>query len=182
MTQCLGRSCLFLMTALLICAGRPDGAGAQTAKAIGAKVPNSDSVRDLRGNRRSLHDFKNNKAIVLVFLGTECPVSNLYAPGLVELEKSLRGKQVQFLGIYANENEDFDQIAAHATDRDFPFPVLKDSGQRLADLLGVTRVPTVAVLDGDFNLRWRRGSGEVPRRRFPPPRPGAATALSTSPE
>ncbi len=164
MTQFLGRSCLFLTTVLLICGGRPDGASAQTAqppaasnqaKAIGANVPNSNSLRDLRGNRRSLHDFKNKKAIVLVFLGTECPVSNLVAPGLVELEKGLRGKQVQFLGIYANEHEDFDLIAAHATDRDLPFPVLKDSGQRLADLIGVTRVPTVAVLDGDFNLRYR---------------------------
>ena len=95
--------------------------------------------------------FKNNKAIVLVFLGTECPVSNLYAPGLIELEKSYRGKQVQFLAIYANENEDLEQMAIHASDRDFPFPVLKDSGQRLAELVGVARVPTVAVLMANSN-------------------------------
>ena len=50
------------------------------ATPIGGQVPNSNSLRDVHGNRRSLHSFKNNKAIVLVFLGTECPVSNLYAP------------------------------------------------------------------------------------------------------
>ena len=47
---------------------------------IGGQVPNSNSFRDVRGNRRSLHELQEHKAIVLVFLGTECPVSNLYAP------------------------------------------------------------------------------------------------------
>jgi peroxiredoxin len=125
------------------------------ATAIGAKVAVSNSLRDLRGNRRSLHNFKGHRAIVLVFVGTECPVSNLYVPSLIELEKRFRHRQVQFLAVYSNENEDLDQVATHASDRDLPFPVLKDSGQRLADLLGVTRVPTVAVLDGDFVLRYR---------------------------
>jgi thiol-disulfide isomerase/thioredoxin len=158
-----------LLTALLTCCGTgPTGLSAQTgqpapaengkqpqATAIGGKVSNSNSLRDPRGNKRSLHNYKNNKAIVLVFLGTECPVSNLYVPGLIELEKKFRSKKVQFLAIYANESEDLEQIAVHATDRDLPFPVLKDSHQRLADNLGVTRVPTVVVLDGEFNLRYR---------------------------
>src|SRR5262249_26966315 len=38
---------------------------------------------------------------------------------------------------------------------DLPFPALKDVGQRLADKLGVSRTPTVVVLDGDFVLRYR---------------------------
>ena len=75
--------------------------------------------------------------------------------GLIELEKIYRGKQVQFLAIYANENEDLEQMAIHAGDRNFPFPVLKDSGQPLAELVGAARVPTVAVLDGEFKLRYR---------------------------
>src|SRR5205807_2963980 len=56
---------------------------------------------------------------------------------------------------YPNEREDLDQVAAHAHDRDVPFPVLKDFGQRLADGLGVTRVPACVVLDGTFTLRYR---------------------------
>ena len=142
-----------LFVALLLGPGR--AAGEKPALALGDKVPNSNSLRDLRGNRRALHDFKNNKAIVLVFLGAECPVSNLYAPGLVALETKYRPKQVQFLAVYPNEHEDLDRIAAHSYDRDIPFPVLKDVGQRLADSIGVTRVPTVLVLDGDFALRYR---------------------------
>jgi peroxiredoxin len=153
MTRHIARICSFVITALLTCTGA--GAQGPKARAIGEQVPNSNSLRDLRGNRRSLHDLKGHKAIVLVFLGTDCPVSNLHAPGIIELEKSYRGKKVQVLGIYSNESNDLEQIAGHATDRDFPFPVLKDSRQHLADTVGVRRVPTVAVLDGEFTLRYR---------------------------
>ena len=103
----------------------------QKAVAIGGKVGNSNSLRDMKGNRRPLHDFKGNKAIVLAFLGTECPVGNLYLPELVTLEKKYRAKGVLFLAVYPNHADDLDHIAAHAYDRDTPFPVVKDSGQRL---------------------------------------------------
>ncbi|HEY7310682.1 MAG TPA: redoxin family protein [Gemmataceae bacterium] len=126
-----------------------------SAIAVGAKAPDRGSLRDLRGNRRALYSFKDNRALVLVFLGADCPISNLYVPRLLELEKKYRGKDVQFLAIYANEREDLDRVALHTYDRDVPFPVLKDFGQRLADTLGVERAPAVAVLDKDFVLRYR---------------------------
>jgi peroxiredoxin len=123
--------------------------------ALGDKVPNTSSLRDVRGNRRPLHDFKGRPAVVLAFLGTDCPVGNLYVPTLIALEKQYRAKNVQFLAVYANEQEDLDRIAAHATDRDLPFPILKDFGHKLAEQVGVTRIPMVVVLDGDFALRYR---------------------------
>jgi hypothetical protein len=135
----------------------PTRAAADAPKplAIGAKVHNSHALHDLRGNRRALHSFQGNRALVLTFLSAECPLSNLYLPGLLAIEKRYRARKVQFLAVYANEHEDLDQVAIHAHDRDIPFPVLKDYGQRLADTLGVTRVPAVVVLDGDFVLRYR---------------------------
>src|SRR5262249_39839987 len=105
----------------------------------------------------------------------------LYIPGVIELEKRYRTKNVQFLAIYSNENEDLDQVAMHASDRDLPFPVLKDSGQRAADLLGVTRVPTVVVLDADFVLRYRGRIDDrdgVSSRRPKATRPDLAEALN----
>jgi peroxiredoxin len=155
-----GWVCLSLVLAAMWAVGgrNPFPAGAAEparAVALGDKVPDSHSLRDLHGNRRPLQGFAGHKALVLVFLGADCPLSNLYAPGLVELEKRYRSKNVQFLAIYPNEHEDLDQVAGHASDRDVPFPVLKDFGQRLADLAGVTRVPTAVVLDDTFSLRYR---------------------------
>ena len=144
------------MLAGLLVGGSALSAG-ETASvtAVGGKAPDTGSLRDLRGNRRPLHSFGGHKALVLAFLGTDCPISNLYLPGLVEMEKGYRRKGAQFLAVYPNEHEDLDEVAAHTHDRDVPFPVLKDFGQRLADALGVTRVPAVVVLDGDFVLRYR---------------------------
>ena len=127
----------------------------QAATVVGEKVPNTNSLRDLRGSKRALHGFTGHQAVVLVFLGTECPISNLYLPTVLELEKQYRGKGVQFLGVYPNESEDTDAAAAHAYDRDIPFLILKDFSQKLADELGVTRVPSVVVLDGEFKLKYR---------------------------
>ncbi len=123
--------------------------------AIGDKVSNDSMLRDVRGSRRPLHGFSGHRAVVVAFLGTECPVANLYVPTLIDLEKRFRRQSVQFLAVYPNENEDLDVIAGHAHDRDIPFPVLRDFGQKLFDHLGATRVPVVAVLDGDFVLRYR---------------------------
>lgn len=122
---------------------------------IGIAVPETDSLRDLRGNRRALADFKDRRAVVVAFLGTECPVANLYVPRLVELEKKLRPRGTLFLAVYPNEYETLDQIAAHAYERDIPFPVLKDVGQGLADALGARRTPEFCVLDQDLFLRYR---------------------------
>jgi mono/diheme cytochrome c family protein len=150
------------------------------ATAFGAKVAGSHALRDLRGARRPLTSFTGHKAVVVAFLGAECPIANLYVPGLLDLEKQYRSKQVQFLAVYSNEHEDLDRIAAHAYDRCVPFPVLKDVGQKLADAVGVTRVPTVAVLDGDLMLRYRGRIDDqygVSFRRPKASRPDLAAAL-----
>jgi thiol-disulfide isomerase/thioredoxin len=152
------RNCL---TILMVLAGwvelASEAAAQETPKAknIGDKVPSTHSLRDVRGNRRALHDFKDNKAIVLAFVASDCPISNLYLPELVALERKYRGKGVQFLGVYPNDADDFDRIAHHSYERDTAFLVLKDFGQKLADAVGVARVPSVVVLDGEHVLRYR---------------------------
>jgi hypothetical protein len=141
--------------ALLIALAGVAAAGETKAVALGDKVPAADQLRDVRGGRRPLTAFAGHKAVVLVFVGADCPVSNLYVPGLIELEKLYRSQDVIFLAVYPNEPEDVDQISGHAADRDVPFLVVKDYGQKLADAIGVTRVPTVAVLDSDLKLKYR---------------------------
>src|SRR3954470_24139451 len=112
-------SALCVLVGLVMLAGAAPG-----ATAVGEKVAGGSVLRDPRGSRRALHDFKEHKAIVLVFVGAYCPISNLYLPRLLELEKKYRPQQVQFLGIYPNDREDLEQISLHAYDRDVPFPML----------------------------------------------------------
>ncbi len=99
-------------------------------------------------------DFEG-KAIVLAFIGVDCPLANLYIPRLIEMHQAYADKGVQFLAVYPNRPETLEHISAHAYERSVPFPVLKDFDAELADSLGVSRTPTVVVLNSDHQLCYR---------------------------
>lgn len=133
-----------------------EGAVAQstTPIEIGDKLGVVSSLRDMRGNRRSLSDFEF-RALVLFFAGTDCPVTDRYTPRVIELDSQYSSSQVKFLAIYPNDADTFDYIAGSAYDRDVPYLLLKDVDQELSDTLGVDRTGSVAVLDADLVLRYR---------------------------
>ena len=103
----------------------------------------------------SLYGFAGKKAAVLVFLGAECPLANLYGPRLAELHREYRGKGVAFLGINANAGESEAQAADQVRKLGIEFPVVKDPGNVVADVALVERTPEVLVLDGRARVRYR---------------------------
>src|SRR5579884_2655656 len=159
MTSRCALTCILTLGTMSVFLGQTASARADdksvSAIALGEKLSKKSSLRDLRGNRRPLQDFKDHRALVLAFLGADCPISKLYVSSLLELEKKYRDKDVQFIAIYPNEHEDLDRVAVHSYECDIPSPVLKDFQQQLAGALGIERVPAVAVLDKDFVLRYR---------------------------
>src|SRR5262245_35988978 len=50
-------------------------------------------------SRVSLGDFKDKKALVVLFVGTECPINNAYLPVLAQLYKDYADKGIGFLAI-----------------------------------------------------------------------------------
>ena len=133
----------------------PDPVAAKPAPpAVGATVPNF-SLQDVHRRKRPLDKFKDKKAFVIVFIGTECPVANLYVPTLIDLHKNYAAKGVQFLAINANEQDTFLGVSAHAQERAIPFPVLKDFDGKAASALGAKRTPEVFLLDADRVIRYR---------------------------
>src|SRR5262245_6157448 len=93
-------------------------------------------LKDASGKTWSLDDFKDKKATVIVFLGTQCPINNAFAPRLAELLKEYTDKRVAFLAINSNEHDTEQTIAEHAKKHGIPFSVLRDEGQKVADRLG----------------------------------------------
>jgi thiol-disulfide isomerase/thioredoxin len=98
---------------------------------------------------------KNKSGIVLVFLGTECPVARLYIPTLAAMHQEFRGQGFQFLGIYSDVGVNVQEMAIHAHDEDIPFPVLQDVEHRLADLLQAQVTPEVVVLDAKLEKQYQ---------------------------
>jgi peroxiredoxin len=107
------------------------------------------------GSGRSLYALRGSRAIVLVFIGTDCPVGNLYAPRLIELNRDYKTKSVVFLGISSNAHDSEQDVAKYVHDMGIDFPVLKDHQNKVADSGLVERTPEVLVLDGAGRLRYR---------------------------
>src|SRR5687767_7896346 len=70
------------------------------------------SLKDTHGKAHALADLKDRKAVVVVFLGTECPINNAFLPVLVELHREYGAKGVQFLAINSNRHDSPDRVAA----------------------------------------------------------------------
>ncbi|WP_240911017.1 redoxin domain-containing protein [Paludisphaera soli] len=113
-------------------------------------LPDLLSQRDYR-----LYGFAGKPGAVLVFLGTECPVGDLYLPRLVELNKEYGPKGIVFLGINSNAGDSAESIAAHAREFHVDFPILKDRDNVVADSALAERTPEVLVLDGMARIRYR---------------------------
>lgn len=115
----------------------------------------SFTLHDTAGKPVSLDDFQNAKALVVVFLGTQCPINNQYLLRLTDLHKEYSGKGVPFLAINANVQDSPQEIAEHAKKHRIPFPVLRDTRNRVADLFGARRTPEAVVLDAKRTIRYQ---------------------------
>jgi peroxiredoxin len=127
---------------------------ATSSPGIGADVP-AFALKDIHRRTVSIDQFKDKQAFVVVFTGTECPLANLYMPTLVELHNEYAGKGVQFIIINSNDQDTFVEVAAHALDREVPFPVLKDFDHKVADAFGARRTPEAFLLDAERVIRYR---------------------------
>jgi peroxiredoxin len=107
------------------------------------------------GHDRSLYALRGSRAIVLVFVGTDCPVGNLYAPRLVEMNREYKTKGVVFLGISSNAHDSEKDVAKYVRDTGIDFAVLKDPQNKVADSGLVERTPEVLVLDAAGRVRYR---------------------------
>ena len=131
------------LSAVAIDAAEP----APIARAVGQRMANF-SLKDTEGTPVTLYGFRGKRAVVLAFTGIDCPIGNLYAPRLVELNKAYSDRGVVFLAINSNAHEGVEQVAEHARSHGIDFPVLKDPGNLVADLALVERTCEVVVLDG----------------------------------
>ncbi len=142
--------CALAIAALLV--QRSLAASPETA----AKKVDDFKLQDYRGGEHSLAAMaKNKKIVVIAFVGTECPLVKLYGPVLAELAEKYGHRGVAFVGIDSNRQDALSEIAAFARDAGIKFPILKDTGNAVADRLGAERTPEVVVLDKNHTVRYQ---------------------------
>jgi len=124
------------------------------ADAADAEVIDNFVLRDARGREYRLADV-DAPIHVIAFLGTECPLAKLYAPRLVALARRFDEERVAFWGIDANRQDSIEEIEHFARRYGIEFPLLRDPGNRVADLFSARRTPEVFVLDDQRRIRYR---------------------------
>ena len=135
-----------LFVALGILSGGP-------APAASAAV--SFDLRDAEGRRHTLAEAQDGRAVVLVFLAIDCPISNRYAPELARLSSDYSRRGVAFYAVHSDPAVSREQIAKHARDFSLPFPALLDSSQSLARQAGATLTPEAVVLSPAGEVLYR---------------------------
>jgi len=90
---------------------------------------------------------RGKKATVVMFISTRCPVSNSYNDRMIALAKKYTAQGVAFVGIDANRTELTPEIAAFVKNKGFPFPVLKDADDKVADAYNAHVTPETYVIN-----------------------------------
>ena len=124
------------------------------APAIGAAAPDFQ-LTTIDGKPFSLSSAaKDHKAVVLMWISTQCPYSNAYNAQMKGLASAFASKGVLFVGINSNKTEDSSAMVAHAKANGHTFPIVKDPNNKVADLYDARRTPEVYVIDPEGKLRY----------------------------
>ncbi|HEX4347183.1 MAG TPA: redoxin family protein [Vicinamibacterales bacterium] len=87
------------------------------------------------------------KAVVLVFVTIDCPISNRYAPIVRQLNDTFAAKGVQFWLVYPNPFDTPDGIRKHLKDYSYKNDALLDPDHALAKLAKASVTPEAAIFD-----------------------------------
>jgi peroxiredoxin len=109
-------------------------------------VRDAFSLRDAAGVERSHQEWQGKKAVVLLFVATECPVSNFYSPEFSRIAKSYADRGVVVYGVHSDPAVSAAEAAQHAQEYGLKFPVLLDPQQKLAAAVGAQKTPEAFVL------------------------------------
>lgn len=106
------------------------------------------------GKPLAVNSLQGKKAVVVVFLSFDCPVSNSYSSQLTEMATGYADKGVAFLGVAAGV-EAPDALTKLAAEYKLGFPLYADPKLAAADALKATTTPEAFVLDHNHVLRYR---------------------------
>jgi hypothetical protein len=133
--------------------------------AAGADAAGLDAVVTLDGHASNpfvRHDKDSARARVFLFVRTDCPITNRYAPELQRLFQEFSGRGAEFWLVYPDATTTAQGIQEQVSQYALPGTVLRDPRHSLVKLARVTIAPEAAVFDeagrliyhGRIDDRW----------------------------
>jgi peroxiredoxin len=143
-----------LAVVTLILAAGVIGSISLEAASVESKNPYDFTLTDVNGKSHSLADFKDSKAVAVIYVSTRCPVSNAYNKRMADLYKEFKEKNIAFIGINSNKMENVEEIKEHAQKNGLTFPILKDVKNVVADRYKASVTPEAYVLGKNWQLLY----------------------------
>jgi peroxiredoxin len=113
------------------------------------------TLNDPKGVGHTKKEWEGKRAIVLFFLGTECPVSNGYSPEYRRLVNTYASRGVLFIGVHPDPEVKAEDVVKHATEYALTFPLLLDPTHLLTSQTGIRVTPECVVLIPDGTILYR---------------------------
>ena len=103
----------------------------------------------------SLASFANAKVLVIIFMCNHCPYVKAVLERLNALAEEFRDRDVQFVGISANDAENYPEDSfAEMKKLPLAFPYLHDESQEVAKMYGAVCTPDIFVYDENHELTY----------------------------
>jgi AhpC/TSA family len=105
------------------------------------------------GTQVHLFDAQTRTPTALIFVRTDCPISNRYAPELKRIYQEFSGR-ITFYAVYPDAGETTAAIRKHTIEYSYPFQALRDPGHALVQRAKVSVTPEVAVFSPTGTLLY----------------------------
>jgi len=120
------------------------------------------SLKNVDGTTVSLSDYSDQKGVILVFTCNPCPFAKAYEQRIIQLHKVFADQGYPVVAINPNDDEispedTFEKMKTRASDKDYPFPYLKDETQEVYKAYGASRTPHIYLLEnkgGKFKVAY----------------------------
>jgi hypothetical protein len=110
---------------------------------------------DLDGKPFDLKKSSTGRLHVVVFIRSDCPISNRMAPEVRKLYKTFQPQGVDFYLIYVDPREMADATRAHLREYEYPCVGLRDPDHTLVAATQATITPEAVVFDGNWSQVYR---------------------------
>ncbi len=108
-------------------------------------------ARDLGGSPKDPLKETPGKVVVLLFVRTDCPISNRYAPLLQEMSVKY-GSEAAFWLVFPDKNESPGSIRSYLQEFNYKLPALRDMEHSLVKKSGAKVTPEAAVFNSKRDL------------------------------
>jgi thiol-disulfide isomerase/thioredoxin len=148
-----GLAAALLAGSLLRAAAGPEFQSPAPVPAGATAVNPARSVlaQDLSGKSVNPFEIAAGKPLIFIFVRTDCPVSNRYAPTIQAMSQKYASTAVVML-VYPDKSETSQNIKQHLHDYGYKIAPLRDPRHALVKLSKVEITPEAAVFNGEGEL------------------------------